>query len=466
LNIVSLTSARTLTLGWDPNPGTDIVGYNLYCGATSRTYTNIVSVGNVTTATVTGLGGGIRYFFAVTALNRAGLESAFSSEISYTIVNSQGTVTLTNLAQTYDGGPKKALATTVPSGLPVAIWYNGLLTPPTNAGSYTVIARITDTSYNASVTNTLVIAKGQATVILTGLTQIFDGMPKSVQVSTTPSALPVALSYNGVSAPPRNAGNSIVVAVVTDPNYKGSVTNLFVIAKGQAVVTLANLNQTFDGSPKPVQASTTPPGLPASLSYNGLSTVPTNAGSYTIVARVTDPNYGGAATNTLVIAKGQAGVTLQKLVQSYDGNPKYVSVTTSPRGLPVSVSYNGQAQAPARWGTYKVVATVSDKNYFGGATNSLTITKTRSKTPWNATPVALSSPSSPGPNLIVLSWPPNAAETVLYESADLSQWTVRTNVSGWDGRILIAPEPGPHFFKAQSKGSKGASDLPLNIHGE
>jgi hypothetical protein len=68
-----------------------------------------------------------------------------------------GTVTLSNLVQTYDGAAKSASATTIPRGLVVNITYNGSANAPTNAGSYTVIGTINDANYQGSATNTLVI---------------------------------------------------------------------------------------------------------------------------------------------------------------------------------------------------------------------------------------------------------------------------------------------------------------------
>ena len=84
-----------MTLAWDPSPGSGIAGYRLYQGAASRTYTNVIAVGNATTRTITSLASGATYFFAVTAYDTNGLESDFSSEISYTVPRSPGIV-LTN----------------------------------------------------------------------------------------------------------------------------------------------------------------------------------------------------------------------------------------------------------------------------------------------------------------------------------------------------------------------------------
>ncbi|MEY3897308.1 MAG: hypothetical protein RLZZ214_2829 [Verrucomicrobiota bacterium] len=67
-------------------------------------------------------------------------------------------------------------------------------------------------------------------------------------------------------------------------------------------VTLGNLNQTYDGSPKEVSATTSPQaGLAVAITYNGSSTAPTAAGSYSVVATVTPMGYIGTASGTLVI---------------------------------------------------------------------------------------------------------------------------------------------------------------------
>src|SRR6266481_7779941 len=82
--------AASVTLVWNPSPGTNVAGYNVYYGVASRTYTNKVNVGNVTNATISGLIVGTTYYFAVTAYDTYGLESDYSTEISYTVPSTGG----------------------------------------------------------------------------------------------------------------------------------------------------------------------------------------------------------------------------------------------------------------------------------------------------------------------------------------------------------------------------------------
>lgn len=74
------TWAASLTLAWDASAGA--ATYKVYYGTASRTYTSNVNAGSATSATISGLTGGQRYYFAVTALSASGAESGYSAEVS------------------------------------------------------------------------------------------------------------------------------------------------------------------------------------------------------------------------------------------------------------------------------------------------------------------------------------------------------------------------------------------------
>jgi hypothetical protein len=81
----SVQAVQSVTLAWDPCSDPAVVGYAMYYGVASRTYTNMVDAGNATNATISGLVGGTTYFFAVTAHHALGLESDYSNEVSYSV---------------------------------------------------------------------------------------------------------------------------------------------------------------------------------------------------------------------------------------------------------------------------------------------------------------------------------------------------------------------------------------------
>jgi hypothetical protein len=115
---VSAQGQTSVTLAWNPGTGTDVItNYNLYYGAASATYTNVVPARTNTTVTVSNLVVGTTYYFAATAVDTNGLESAYSSEVAYTN--------------------------------PVATLPTIALTSPTNGASYTAPASV---SLAASVT--------------------------------------------------------------------------------------------------------------------------------------------------------------------------------------------------------------------------------------------------------------------------------------------------------------------------
>jgi hypothetical protein len=91
-------ATNTLTLTWDASVGRNLVGYRVYYGVASQTYTNRLDLGNVTNVTISGLVSGVTYYFAATAFDAKGSESIFSNQISYTVPNNGASpkVTLTS----------------------------------------------------------------------------------------------------------------------------------------------------------------------------------------------------------------------------------------------------------------------------------------------------------------------------------------------------------------------------------
>ena len=74
-----------VTLAWNANTETNLVGYRVYYGAATGSYSASKLVGaGVTSTTISNLTTGQTYYFAAKATNSAGLESSFSTEIAYT----------------------------------------------------------------------------------------------------------------------------------------------------------------------------------------------------------------------------------------------------------------------------------------------------------------------------------------------------------------------------------------------
>ena len=155
-----------------------------------------------------------------------------------------------------------------------------------------------------------------------------------------------------------------------------------------ATVTLDLINQIVCGSagslsPFAVFERITPVPVPGPFVYAPPAGTLLGAGSQTLSVTFTPTDtmdyFPATATVTLQVNPAAATVTLNaaSLTQIFDGTPKSVTVTTSPPNLSVSVSYtqNGTTvTAPTNAGTYNVTATITDPNYQGSATGTLTIT--------------------------------------------------------------------------------------------
>ncbi|MGA2242826.1 MAG: DUF4082 domain-containing protein [Verrucomicrobiota bacterium] len=160
--ITSVQATGSVTLAWNRSSNTNVAGYNIYYGGASGTYTNEISAGNATNATVSGLVQGTTYYFAVTTCAASGMESPFSSEISYTVPSSNNLPTITLTAPSNGAGYTApatinlaASVTTNGHSITKVQFYNGatLLGEDTSApysftwsnvssGSYTLTAQV------------------------------------------------------------------------------------------------------------------------------------------------------------------------------------------------------------------------------------------------------------------------------------------------------------------------------------
>jgi hypothetical protein len=77
--------ASGVRISWVENSESDVAGYRVYYGTTSHNYQRWVDAGPFTSVEIDDLSSGYIYFFAVTAYNNSGNESAYSREIQATI---------------------------------------------------------------------------------------------------------------------------------------------------------------------------------------------------------------------------------------------------------------------------------------------------------------------------------------------------------------------------------------------
>lgn len=96
--------AGSLTLSWDPSTSTNVGGYKLYYGSSTKKYASSIDTGKSTTYQVTGLTAGATYFFAVTAYNTGKTaESSYSNELSGTVPSATTAMTANFTANATSG---------------------------------------------------------------------------------------------------------------------------------------------------------------------------------------------------------------------------------------------------------------------------------------------------------------------------------------------------------------------------
>jgi len=270
------------------------------------------------------------------------------------------------------GSVAGSFAFTTPGTVPSAgTAPQGVTFTPTDAIDYN--------SVTGTVSVTVNIAT--ATVTLGSLAQTYTGSPLSATAITNPTGLTVNFTYNGSSVAPTTAGTYTVVGTISDPNYTGTASGTLVIAKTTSTLTLGSLAQSYTGSPLSATAITNPTGLTVNFTYNGSSVAPTTAGTYTVVGTISDTNYTGTNSGTLVISPATATVTLGSMAQTYTGSPLSATAITNPAGKTVTFTYTGingtsyatSATPPTAAGSYTVVATISDTNYTGTNSGTLVI---------------------------------------------------------------------------------------------
>ncbi len=136
------TPIGSLSLAWDASSDPSVMGYRLYQGSQSQVYTSVTDVGSLTTATMSGLAPGLTYYFAVTAYDSSGFESAFSGEISYTVPTTSVIPPnlVAQLAVTFNPFSQAMLSGTAPAGYVYTVMATQDLSSWTAIGTVSVTA--------------------------------------------------------------------------------------------------------------------------------------------------------------------------------------------------------------------------------------------------------------------------------------------------------------------------------------
>jgi hypothetical protein len=340
------------------------------------------------------------------------------------IINSPGTQTptlsLVDGSAPYDRNAHadSASAVGIDGVTPVAgsflITYNGSAAPPTQAGSYAVVATFisSDTNYaNATITGTMTISAVAPTLAVNSTPFIYSGTSHAALVTAvgvdqvTPVSGTFSVTYDGSTTPPVNAGTYVVAVAFTsnDPNYLSTgITSSITVRPATPSVGLQDgqWQFTYDGTPKPVVGSAV--GIDGVTPINGTFTytyyqyyypwtqlpgAPVDAGYYSFTESFTslDSNYGnGTFSWQLSVAPALPTVTVSGGPFTYNGSSQGAAVSVvgvdgvTPVAGTTRFTYNGSSSAPSVAGTYAVVAAFVSGNpnyYSSSGSGTLVINK-------------------------------------------------------------------------------------------
>ncbi len=293
-----------------------------------------------------------------------GVNWAAATPVSINIAVNQAnaTVILSNLSQTYIGAPEPVGVSTSPSGLTVTFTYTGIdgtsypasATPPTNPGSYQVVATVVDSNYIGGDTETLTINQldpalnfklmgGMPTTTPYGTTVYFDLAMASTPLCPTGS-VQLYVDGSAFDTPVTLSGASCTQPVqFQTATMTAGTHNLYAVYIGDTY---------YQG------------GTSGSVSY----TVTQNTTSVTLAASSMSVNVGQSVTFTATVTPSAFDPSAQPpagTVQFFDGANQIGTVALS-AASPYTAAYTTSSLAA---GSHSISATfvASDGNFAGSS---------------------------------------------------------------------------------------------------
>jgi len=421
-----ISRGGSVTVGWNPATDPAVVGYDVYYGLQSDTYTTVLVTGTNDILNVTGLTDGATYYFAVTAYDAAGNESLFSGEIAYT-VPAPPTIAVEPLNETNAAGSVAVFGVTASGSAPLYYQWslNGnAISAATNAilalsnivdasaGTYSVVisnsvGMVTSSGATLTVIDPPVIVTGPSSLTNFALTPAVFGVTAS---GTAPfgyqwSRNGAVLSDGGGVSGSKTGTLTLLSAMPGDAgNYTVTVSNLAGSVSSGAVLTMID-NQVLN----PAAA------VAMSGQYNGLFYV-TNSSGAPAITEATAGMFGNCvvATNRTYSARLTIGGAIYTMSGTLDltGNDSRVVSRAMLSAPNVTVALH----IDWTFGTRQITGTVSNMS---------------STYPWVATLVASQGTNAlPVPPLSIRAYLPAAAGAPVSSPGGFGTIAFVTTVAG------------------------------------
>ena len=184
-----------------------------------------------------------------------------------------------------------------------------------------------------------------------------------------------------------------------------------------ATISVTSSTVTYNGASHGVTATTSPAGLAVTITYNGSTTQPTNAGTYAVVATITSAGYTGTATGTLVINKATPTIAWSSPASVEEGTTLSGAQLNAVGSVPGTLTYSPAAGYTPSVGsnTLSVTLNPTDSTNWNNASASVVLSVT-------ATAVEPTPDPAPAPVLknLVLSFKLSSAKISAADLAKIS----------------------------------------------
>ncbi len=322
------------------------------------------------------------------------------------------TVTLSNLAQTYNGSAHAATAITTPAGHAVDFTYNGIPTAPTTAGSYTVVGTVNDTNYAGSASGQLVINQATLNLAWTPASPIVYGTalsPAQFNATATFNSNPVAgtFSYSSAIGTVLGAGMhtltvSFTPSDTTDFSTPAPITANITVTQAAPVLAWTPTSPIVYGTPlSPTQFNATATfnlnPIAGTFSYSSAIGTVLGAGTHTLTVTFTPSDTTDFSTPAPVTANITVNPATPVISWSPSSPIAYGTALTAAQ-LNATVSNNGSAVA----GTSSYSPALG--TILTAGTHTLTVTFTPSDTTDYNTPAPLTKNITVNQGTPALAW--------------------------------------------------------------
>jgi alpha-tubulin suppressor-like RCC1 family protein len=188
---------------------------------------------------------------------------------------------------------------------------------------------------------TPVVLAGFSTPVIPLAGDLGAGPVPVLGVSYVSSDVSVASVLDGVLTLHRPGTVTITATQSGNDLYNAAapVSRTITVVKGTADILIGGLRQSFDGTPKPVQVTTVPPGLAVNITYNGGAGAPQAIGVYEVAVTVVDDNYQRIVQQNLEI-RPYLTLEMATAEATYDlgSGPQILDTTVRAEGAPATLS--------------------------------------------------------------------------------------------------------------------------------